>query len=153
MSSGLKQALCVRAASDLAEVPRIAEMVRLHCAAILTSDELDDVEIALAEAMNNVVLHGHRREPGHEIEVRVSCGPGAVRLDLLDDGTPIPDGMLETAGTERRHFDPTDLASLRESGMGLALIRLTMDEVCYQSDGGWNRLSMVKRARGSTGAP
>jgi anti-sigma regulatory factor (Ser/Thr protein kinase) len=44
-------------------------------------------------------------------------------------------------------FDPAALASLPESGMGLAILKSVMDSVIYEQQQGINRLIAVKRWR------
>jgi serine/threonine-protein kinase RsbW len=53
--------------------------------------------------------------------------------------------LLEQPAGDPFSFDATDLADIPESGMGLALIRMNMDEVQYVSNESENRLRMVKR--------
>jgi serine/threonine-protein kinase RsbW len=57
----------------------------------------------------------------------------------------MPAQVLDNASEDRFDFDETDLADIPEGGMGLALIRMNMDEVEYRSNESENRLRMVKR--------
>jgi serine/threonine-protein kinase RsbW len=53
--------------------------------------------------------------------------------------------LLEQPAADPFSFDETDIAEIPEGGMGLALIRMNMDEVQYVSNETENRLRMVKR--------
>ena len=134
---------------DLHRVGAVGRSVRLLCAASLPPDDADAVELALCEALNNVILHGDAGEGGgggQDISLTVELAPGEVRLTLCDSGPPMPDGALRAAGADRFDFDPAALAALPEGGMGLALIRMSLDEVDHDRAAGRNRLRMVKRA-------
>jgi serine/threonine-protein kinase RsbW len=68
-----------------------------------------------------------------------------VVIEIVDHASPMQAGLLSDASAERFAFDETNLADIPESGMGLALIRMNMDEVQYSSTEGENRLRMIKR--------
>jgi serine/threonine-protein kinase RsbW len=69
----------------------------------------------------------------------------AVIAEVIDSGRPIPKEHWQRKADAPFDFDPDNLASLPEHGMGLALIRLSFDVVNYESAGGINRLTMAKR--------
>lgn len=127
--------------SRLGNVELLARAVRGLCgAAGLPGRDCARVELALVEAVNNVVRHAYHGEPGHTVEVTVTVDGGQLALEVADDGTPMP-----PHGTPVLDFDPTDLANLPEGGMGLYLIHSVMETVEYQSRDGRNVLVMTHR--------
>ena len=89
---------------------------------------LDDVEIALREALHNAVLHGNGANPRKR--VRLECSEYADHSFLLivrDSGPGFnPD----------RVADPTKRENLfRETGRGIYMIRHFMDEVQFKRGG------------------
>ncbi len=131
--------------SDLDKVSLIARAVRTVCAELLPEEELDAVELSLVEAINNVIKHGYHGEKGKDVGVTVRLNTDKVELEVVDHASPMQPDVLNQASEDRFDFDETDLDNIPEGGMGLALIRMNMDEVEYVSGGGENRLRMVKR--------
>jgi serine/threonine-protein kinase RsbW len=88
------------------------------------SDEFDDkVVSAVSEAFNNVAIHGYRGRPPGSVEIELELIQNGVTIRLLDTGAV---------------FDPSDEpdappSGLRESHMGLFIIRSCMDTVSYRA--------------------
>ena len=129
---------------ELNQVAPIAVAVRGACAPFLDEEGLDAVELAVVEAATNVIRHGYGGRPGGRLSVSVEQVPDGVGVDLVDHAEPMPPRLLEAAEMPLPG-DPDHVAGLAESGWGLALIRLSMDEVSYRPgpDGNW--LRMIKR--------
>ena len=132
--------------ATLAEVARVTQQLRGLLPEWLDAAERDLVEIALAEALTNIVRHGFGSGPGQPVRLRVRERGGALEVDLWDQGRPIPEDRLSLADPSTTFlFDPTNLAGLPEGGMGLALIKAAFHEVRYGSRDGVNRLHLVRR--------
>jgi len=106
---------------------------------------------AVDEAVSNIIRHSYRARMDRPIEVsckslrRRSRGKGGqgVEILLFDHGPA---------------FDPTKLpgrplGELRCGGLGLHLIRGSVDKVEYKRMGNMNRLRLVKYARSSKRGP
>ena len=113
---------------------------REGAALVIAGRDCARVELAMVEAVNNVVRHAYHGEPGHTVEVTVTVDGDRLALEVADEGTPMP-----PHGTPVLDFDPADLANLPEGGMGLYLIHSVMDTVEYQSRDGRNVLVMTHR--------
>lgn len=95
--------------------------------------------LCLDEIATNIIRHGYNGEPG-EIEMGMKVEDGLFELRLRDWATP---------------FDPTqapepDLTLPLEErpigGLGIHLVRKTMDSVVYAAPpGGGNELTMTRR--------
>lgn len=99
---------------------------------------VEDVALALAEALDNAIEHGAAGRPGEELVVEAAVEAGWVRLAVRDRGpefdpTKAPD--LSAVPLEERHF----------GGFGLKLVRGLVDEMRYERRDGENRLHLAKR--------
>lgn len=111
---------------------------RLRASGIVP-DRADEVEIALAEAINNVIEHAYTAsEPG---EVRVFCSLRSAHLDIriCDTGAclplnRLPPGLAADVSVAR--------ADLPEGGFGWFLIRELTSEIRYDRCGLVNHLSL-----------
>jgi len=131
----------LRIDSRLEHVQSLARELRALCAESgLDARAAALVELALVEAINNVIRHAYRLEPGHVVEVVFECAGGALRFEVTDSGQRYSGPLAP-----RFEFDPADTARLPEGGMGLHLIHSIMDHVDYRSQGGRNTLAMTKR--------
>ncbi|WP_298853672.1 ATP-binding protein [uncultured Ruegeria sp.] len=105
----------------------------------LPPHKADDVKIALAEAINNVVEHAYNGVA--PAKVRVTCRLDQDRLDILisDTGHPLPgchppDGTPASLGTR--------IQDLPEGGFGWFLIHQLTNDIWYERRDGCNRLSL-----------
>lgn len=105
----------------------------------LAPDRAGEVEIALAEAVNNVVEHAYAgATPG---PVRVRCSMRNRRLDIriCDTGQPLPDGRLPAGCAADVSKSRADLP---EGGFGWFLIRAFATDIRYDRCCGCNHLSL-----------
>ena len=105
----------------------------------LGRDQADSVEIALAEAINNVVEHAYAKaEPG---TVRVSCTLRDTHLEIriCDAGVPLPDNRLPPGLAADVSVAREDLP---EGGFGWFLIRELTSDIRYDRCGLINHLSL-----------
>ncbi len=98
------------------------------------------VEICIVEALNNVVEHAYKDAKERELEINAEIGDSYLTIEMIDKG--IARTKFEEAKFE---FDPNDIFSLPEGGMGLFLIEKIMDETEYFSKDGKNFYRMKKK--------
>ncbi|ESR27171.1 ATP-binding protein [Lutibaculum baratangense] len=130
--------------SDLDTVALVARAVRAICSDRLSEEDLDAIELSLVEATTNVIKHGYNGRSGETLKIGVALHSDRVVIEVVDTAPPMDAAQLEQAGEERFDFDETNIESLPEGGMGLALIRMNMDEVEYVAQKRQNRLRMTK---------
>ena len=101
--------------------------------------EAYQVQLAVVEAINNVIKHAYGEQSHHTVELSVSLHWNRMVFVVLDRGKKFSDFPKQEL-----KFDSQDLQSLPEEGMGIFIIQNVMDEIQYQSDQGINLLKMVK---------
>lgn len=108
-------------------------------AAGIDDDLAGSVEIALAEAINNVVEHAYAgRAPG-DISVAADMAGSDLHVEIVDSGVGLPENRLP-AGEQTDLTGP--LETLPEGGFGWFLIRQLTRDLSYQRHNGCNRLSL-----------
>lgn len=114
----------------------VAEQLRVHG---VGEETAGDIEIALAEAINNIVEHAYSDiEPG---KIKVVCSFQQSRLDIRisDKGLPLPSGELPEGAPALITESKQDLP---EGGFGWFLIRQLTSDIHYNRQNGQNRLSL-----------
>jgi phosphoserine phosphatase RsbU/P len=102
---------------------------------------LHDLNLALGEILTNIISYGYTDSGEHEITVRLSIGPGEMRVDVEDDGKPFNPLEAPEADTTKA------LEERAVGGLGVHLVRKLTDGLEYQRREGKNLLVMKKRLR------
>lgn len=124
---------------------RIAEIAALgerlgEFAAVnqLTPNVLHDLNLALEEAVTNIISHGYSDHREHEILVCIRVESGAVIAELKDDARPFNPLTVPEADATK----PLDERTA--GGLGIHLMRKLMDGIEYQRLEDGNLLIMKK---------
>jgi len=80
-------------------------------------EEIDDIKVAVGEACNNAVLHGHSEEEVYEINFRLS--DEKIHIEVKDNGI----------GFDEEKYEEPDLNNLKGNGLGIYIMKSLMDEV------------------------
>lgn len=139
----IDEAIELRLKNDIAEVPRLAEIVDEFCARHdLTPEIVNKFHLAVDEALTNIISYACGDDKEHEIAVRLAIADGAMTAELADDGRPFDPLQLK----------PPDVGlSIEErevGGLGVYFIGSLMDDVRYWHDGQRNHLAFSKRIGG-----
>jgi len=104
----------------------------------LTEDFAYWMELTICESMINAIRHGNQCDPSKKAHLKISLVGPQIEVIVEDQGHGF--NLSDLA-------DPTETKNLlKPSGRGILIIRSFMDEVdISQSEGGGNRLRMVKR--------
>ena len=129
VSSELKQLRCARG------------FVREFCARapdpLLDDDSLGALELAVTEAVSNIIIHAYDRRGDQRIHLKAESFPGCVSFTLRHSGKPFfssPPSSLPHAS--------------RESGFGIYLIDHNVDGVRYYRDKlGRNCIALLKYSK------
>ncbi|PQO24416.1 ATP-binding protein [Rhodobacteraceae bacterium WD3A24] len=102
----------------------------------------EDVELVLAEVINNVVEHAYADGDG-PITLTVSLAPGRIICLIQDEGAPMG-AARPAAGLAPvpAPVPPASEAALPEGGFGWGLIHQLTSVVEYRRDGSRNRLHL-----------
>ena len=125
MSMALSETIASRRSDVDQAVERIMQIVRaMPCA----SATLDEIELALSEALANAVVHGNREDPSKKVEICGACeGAEKLLLVITDEGSGFDPKVI---------LDPTQAAgNMQTHGRGVFLITHVMDEVEFRLNG------------------
>ncbi len=117
----------------LAIVATISQLPNLG----ISQSQCGDIEIALAEAVNNVVEHACADLPDASGRITCLIKGDFLTIEISDTGRPLPELRLPT-GSKADLSVP--LADLPEGGFGWFLICQTASNVSYDRINGQNRL-------------
>jgi anti-sigma regulatory factor (Ser/Thr protein kinase) len=99
------------------------------------------LDLALHEAVENVVRHGCRDGGLHHIRLRLHADDRRVELVITDDAAPFDPRTLPVPATPRRIEDVVP------GGQGVHLMRHFTDEIHYRREEQTNVLTLVRALR------
>ena len=98
------------------------------------------IEIAVEEIFVNIANYAYQPESGETtIGCEVSGDPLTVVIQFTDRGRPFDPLVKEDADTSR------DALIEREGGLGILMVKKSMDEVGYAYENGSNILTITKK--------
>lgn len=108
--------------SDMEHVSPVGEAVYAFCN-FATQNEIcsNDIQLAVVEALNNVILHAYNKQEGKDIIVECYLNNNFVHIDIMDYGismTSLPVAVLPS--------------SEAEGGRGWWIINACVDEYYYR---------------------
>lgn len=128
--------------NDISEIKKLSEEVESLARSFNYSDEIkNDINVALEEALANIIYYGYNDDGQHMIDVVIDASEDEAAFTISDDG--IPFNPLE------KEAPKTDLP-LRErpvGGMGIHLIRNAVDEINYARENKRNVLTLKKTTK------
>lgn len=93
------------------------------------------IELAVTEALTNIVVHAYRERAGQPISVSWIDRPDCLLIEIRDRGEAM-----------RAVPDPGFPSAIEEGGRGWPIIRACLDRVSYRSQDGTNILTLEKHA-------
>lgn len=106
----------------------------------LNKDDIDNVELVLAEALNNIVEHAYAPDDAAgRITIKCMHQDNGLHLEIEDEGARMPDGLPPTGSGQDLCLAVEDLP---EGGFGWFLIRSLATDVTYARVGAANRLRL-----------
>jgi serine/threonine-protein kinase RsbW len=97
------------------------------------------MHLALEEHLANIIAHGGNPGPSGTITVRFALEPAALRVEIEDDAGPFNPLNAPTVDTA------VPLEEKPLGGLGILLIRKSVDELEYRRAGDRNVLVMRNR--------
>ncbi len=124
-------------------LPRLASDIDAFMQAHNSSaDVVFAVQLAVEEVVTNALTHG-ARDGRPEVRIELRCDDDFIQLEISDDGT-LFDPLQFTPRSTQGEVEEREIG-----GLGLHLVRETMDSVQYQERDGRNCLILKKRRHGA----
>lgn len=125
--------------NDLAEIPRLSKFVDAFCAPLApTPKDVPALQLALEEAVTNVINHGYADGQPHTFTVELRAADRRVSVIVTDDA-PAYDPLA------RAEVDITlPLEARPIGGLGVHLVKKLMDSARYERRDGRNILTFVR---------
>jgi sigma-B regulation protein RsbU (phosphoserine phosphatase) len=129
--------------SDLNELARVREFTRNFCdrvpAELLDRSRIDLIELAVNEAVVNIIEHAYRNAPDKPVRIEARLSPDRIEFRLYDWGR-----SFDPAAVPPPAFDGS-----KDHGFGIYIIDQAVDEVEYTREGkGRNCATMRINLRG-----
>jgi serine/threonine-protein kinase RsbW len=105
---------------------------------------IDEAQIVMAEALNNIVEHAYGKQPGGDIRISLWKAPKIIKVQIRDTGTAMPYGPPPGVALPELAADSPH--ALPEGGFGWVLIRQMTTDLRYSRTGKENRLTLRMRA-------
>jgi serine/threonine-protein kinase RsbW len=108
--------------------PCVKQTMRLIARSRNKDGSEEGIETALREALANAMVHGNQMDAHKRVYVACRCtADGEVSITVQDEGSGFESGTVP---------DPTDPENrLVTHGRGIYLMRMSMDEVCFEQGG------------------
>lgn len=86
-------------------------------------DDVFSIELAVGEALTNIIRHAYKDQPGHKIHLSLTIDKIEFRLRIRDFGQKF----------DPTHHPPPNLDVPHEGGYGIYLIKEVMDKATYNT--------------------
>ena len=126
--------------SNLSDVPLVGASAKSLCDYISMSPaEAYRVQLSVVEAVTNVIKHAYNSQSGHTVDIAFSLYPDRLIIIITDTGE-----TMQMPPVPELNFDPNDVETLPEKGMGLFIIHRIMDSVSYNRSADKNIQTFTK---------
>ena len=125
--------------SELSQVKLIAGYFRDFCKQQkIPENSVNLLELALVEAVNNIIIHAYDEKPGFQIFAEFTWLNSEIHIELTDSGKPFT--KIEPDNKTHNSID-----SLPEGKWGIDLIESIVDSVTRTRTNGNNQLILHKK--------
>jgi serine/threonine-protein kinase RsbW len=101
----------------------------------LDAEAIAELEVAMTEALSNVIRHSYAEQPGERVLLSLHIDDDKLELGIRDRGRPFDAGA----------YAPPDLDEPSDGGYGVFLMEELMDEVTREPlDDGGTLVSLVR---------
>jgi len=105
----------------------------------LAARVLHDIQLAIEEHLTNILSHGYDDKLEHQIRVRVQLNMHELRIEVEDDGVPF-NPLEQLAPDISKPIEQRPVG-----GLGIHMMRKSLDGMEYRRADGKNILVMIKR--------
>lgn len=104
----------------------------------LTLNDLEEIKVAVSEAVSNAIIHGYQNNPEGIVTVTGEIAGDMIMIQIIDQGVGIPD--------INRAMEPEYTTDPERMGLGFIFMKSFMDEVSVESKVGCGtKVSLIKR--------
>lgn len=126
--------------NKIENLERVLDFVEQFALSIkLEDDTTFDIKLAVDEAVSNIVRHGYNDNERHFIEIVLKQSDDEINITVTDDAKEF--NMLDFTVV---NIDQP-IEERKPGGLGIFLIKETMDEIKWQRKEGKNILSLTKK--------
>lgn len=125
--------------SKFEDVGNACNTLKLFCSEINISNFANELQLVLTEALNNIIEHAYNKEKDNFIEIHFKYEQHEFTIILTDEGV-----HNKIDFKKELNFDPNDIDSLPERGMGLFIINKIMSKVDYHRSNNKNTFTLIK---------
>lgn len=125
--------------SNFSEVTNACSKLSDFCNENYLNTFASELQLVLTEALNNIIEHAYKKEDKNYIEIQLKYTDKKFTIILSDEG-------LQNSADLTRDlvFDPDDIDSIPERGMGLFIINKIMSKVEYRRTNNKNTFILIK---------
>ena len=116
--------------------------------AAIAVEDVETIEIILAEALNNVVEHAYPEDAKGDVTLVIRRRRGSLMCEIKDHGRPMPNGKVPNGDHPMSREDGD---AMPEGGYGWFLIRELVRDLIYDRKDGENVLFMTFATQGRPG--
>lgn len=98
--------------------------------------DIDDIAIALTEAVSNAMIHGNKNDARKKIVIEISQKSDRMIMTVLDEGKGFDPNYVDNP------LLPENL--LKENGRGIFILKSLMDKIDYSSSNYNTQIKLVK---------
>ncbi len=140
MSENKKNTWLLEITNDMAEIPRVHELIQsVRCHHSISDDTAYSIALALDELLTNTISYGYEDARLHEIRIRLEVEGHVVAVTIEDDGSPFDPLTASEPDVQ------APIEERRIGGLGIFLVRHLMDAMSYERREAMNILRIEKR--------
>ena len=140
--------LTVHVWNELPELRRLADIVDAYFAERNLPEPMAfQFNLALDEILTNIISYGYLDQERHLIEIDLRREDGSLWVEIIDDGRPFD--PLAAAAPDIN----ASIEQRRIGGLGIHLVKTSMDAVAYRRESDRNHLTLRKTIPGCPPAP
>jgi serine/threonine-protein kinase RsbW len=126
--------------NKIENLERVLDFVEQFALSINLNEEITfDIKLAVDEAVSNIIRHGYNDTEKHYIEIELEPHNHEIIITITDDAKEFNILDYKIASID------VPIEMRKPGGLGIFLIKETMDNINWQRQEGKNILSLVKK--------
>lgn len=104
--------------------------------------ERDQIVLAIDEACANAIIHGNKCDCKRQLKIELDIDSTEIKIEIFDIGNFLP---TEIKALNNQTIQQ-NIKNHKKGGLGLHLIKLIMDEICFYERGNVKVCSLKKNS-------